>query len=247
MNKILNIDIPRDNRKTILDKILKGQLPKNTFTHIVSLNPEILYLTYKSKLFKEIVKSAKIKLIDGIGIVIAAQILGIKAGERYTGVDFINDVSSSNKVGRLRLVFLGGRGKLAESLANCYSNKYAQNSFFGLQGIKNIKKIKKSENDKIFSIIAQVKPHFLFVSFGSPFQEIWIWENKSKLKGIICMGVGGAFDFLSGNIKRAPKFIQKIGLEWLYRLLRQPWRIKRQTRLIKFMYLVFKQKMFKSK
>lgn len=247
MNKILNIDISTDNKKIILDKILNGQLRRNRFFHIVSLNPEILYLTYKNKLFKEVVRKSQIKIIDGIGVVLAAKILNIKAGERYTGVDLVKDIVSSTLVERLRVVFIGGRDNLAEELADCYNKEYAQNTFFVVQGIKNIKKVKKSENDKIFSIITDIKPHFLFVAFGSPYQEIWLWKNRSKLKGIICMGVGGALDFLYGNVKRAPEFLRKIGLEWLYRLIKQPWRIIRQTRFIKFISLVMKQRLFEAK
>lgn len=82
----------------------------------------------------------------------------------------------------------------------------------------------------------------LFVAFGSPKQEIWIAENLDKLPVRVAIGVGGAFDFVSGKVKRAPVWVRKIGLEWLFRLILQPWRIKRQLRLFKFVFLVLGEK-----
>lgn len=82
----------------------------------------------------------------------------------------------------------------------------------------------------------------LFVAFGAPKQEFWIEENLSKIPVKVAIGVGGAFDYLSGKVPRAPKFLRSIGLEWLFRLVVQPWRIKRQLSLLKFVYLVMKER-----
>lgn len=83
----------------------------------------------------------------------------------------------------------------------------------------------------------------LFVAFGAPKQEFWISENLEKLPVKIAVGVGGAFDYISGKTPRAPGFIRNIGLEWLFRLIVQPWRIKRQVALLEFAWLVIKQKL----
>jgi len=83
----------------------------------------------------------------------------------------------------------------------------------------------------------------IFVAFGSPAQELWLYKHRGKFKGIVCMGVGQGFDVLSGQVKRAPLLLRKIGLEWLYRLITQPWRWRRQLRLVKFLWLVFKEKL----
>lgn len=92
------------------------------------------------------------------------------------------------------------------------------------------------------SFVSIPKVDILFVAFGSPKQEIWIHENLPKLPVKVAIGVGGAFDLISGKIKRAPLWIQKAGLEWLFRLFNQPWRAKRQIALIKFIYLVLKER-----
>jgi len=83
----------------------------------------------------------------------------------------------------------------------------------------------------------------LFVAFGAPKQEFWISENLDKIPVKIAIGVGGAFDYISGKIPRAPFFVRKLGMEWLFRLLVQPWRIKRQLSLIEFAWLVIKEKL----
>jgi len=241
-NKLLGVELPTDTKKDILDKIEKYTLAKSSFVHIVSLNPENLVVARHDELFKKIIATAQIKIVDGVGIVIAAQMLNISVGSRIPGVDLVESLIKQSSVGRLRVVLIGGKDNLAESLADCYSHKYPHTTYIGLKGIENIKNPKKSEIEQIFSIITDIKPHLLFVSFGSPFQEKWIWKNRKRLKGIVCMGVGGSFDYLSGVIKRPPVVLRKVGLEWFYRLIIQPWRWKRQLRLISFMWLVLKQK-----
>lgn len=86
----------------------------------------------------------------------------------------------------------------------------------------------------------------LFVAFGAPKQEFWISEYLEKIPVKIAIGVGGAFDYISGKTPRAPLFLQNIGLEWLFRLIMQPWRIKRQLSLLQFIWLVIKEKLSKN-
>jgi len=146
---------------------------------------------------------------------------------------------------RLRVLMIGGKGNLAHELAECYLSKYTEAKFKGIQGIENIQNPNKDEEDKISSIVIAYKPQLVFVAFGSPDQELWIDHHKKEFANCIIMGVGGAFDYLSGKVLRPPTFIQKIGLEWLFRLFRQPWRWRRQLRLIKFIWLIIKQKVKK--
>lgn len=86
------------------------------------------------------------------------------------------------------------------------------------------------------------KVDILFVAFGSPKQELWIAKNLKNIPATVSIGVGGAFDFVSGKVPRSPKILRKLGLEWLFRLIIQPWRIKRQLSLITFVFLVLKEK-----
>lgn len=244
-NQILGISILSETKSNILENILKYTEHPAGFFHVVSLNPENLVVAVGDRVFKRVIETAQIKIVDGIGVVMAGRWLDIQVGERVTGVGLMEELLKRASDRRLRVLMIGGKGKLADELSQCYFTKYPKAKFKGLQGIANIKKPTKEEEDKIFSIVAAYKPHLIFVAFGSPDQELWIDRHKRQLTGSVIMGVGGAFDYLSGKIIRPPVFIQKIGLEWFYRLVRQPWRWRRQLRLLKFIWLVLKEKLGK--
>lgn len=245
-NSILNISINPESKKSILEKILLYIHNPTGFFHIVSLNPENIVITTENKLFKKIVETAQIKIIDGTGIVVAGRWLGIEVGEKVTGVDLMGELIKMASDRRLRVLMIGGKENLALKLAECYNDQLPEAMFRGIQGIKNIQRPNKDEENKVFSIVTTYKPHLVFVAFGSPMQELWIGRHKKEFTNCVVLGVGGAFDYLSGNVSRAPIFFQKNGLEWLIRLVNQPWRWKRQLRLIKFIYLVLKQKVITS-
>jgi len=241
-NKIVGITITSESKQTVLEKILKYVDKPSGFFHIVSLNPENLVIAKEIDSFKRAIETSQIKIIDGVGIVLTGRWLGVQIGERVTGVNLMEELIKVASDRRLRVLMIGGKPYLADSLAKCYQEKYPKAKFLGTIGIKNIKKPTKSEEEVISSIVVGYKPHFVFVAFGSPDQELWIGRHKKILSGRVVIGVGGAFDYLSNNIKRAPVVIQKIGMEWLYRLVIQPWRWKRQLKLIKFVWLVIRQK-----
>lgn len=234
--------IPNRTRKSTLEKILKYIKSPRGFFHIVSLNPENMVVGMQNRTFKRVIKSAQLTIIDGVGIEIAAQMLNIEAGERYPGVDLMNNLISHISNMSLTVLFLGGQTNLAEELAKCYHQNYPQTTFIGIQGIKNIKKPTREEEKEISRIVRVSKPQMVFVAFGSPAQEVWIYKNKRLLSGRVCMGVGGAFDYLTGRIQRPKTLFRTWGMEWLVRLIRQPWRAFRQLRLIIFIYFVIKQK-----
>mgnify|MGYP001557829524 CR=1 FL=1 len=241
-NKLLGITIFPETKSTVLEKILLYIDKPTSFFHIVSLNPENMVITTENKSFKKVIQTAQIKITDGVGIVLAGRWLGIKVGERMTGVELMENLLKVASDRRLRVLMIGGKENLALRLSQCYSKKFSEAKFKGVQGIEDIKNPTEDEEAKIFSIVADYKPHLVFVTFGSPDQELWIERHKKKLSNCVVMGVGGAFDYLSGEINRAPVFIQKIGLEWLFRLVNQPWRWKRQKRLLKFIRLIICQK-----
>lgn len=242
-SELLSIPIPTASKKDILEKIKKYVKKRGDFIHIVSLNPEIMIIAQENKKFKEVVRSAQMRIIDGVGIILACRILGINYGERFSGVDLMEELLALAGELCLRVVLIGGKDNLANSLANCYQKKYSQAKFFGLEGIKDIKNPKKDEEEKIFYIVSYFKPHLVFVAFGSPDQELWIERHKDKFKRSIVMGVGGAFDYLGGKVPRSPKILRLLGLEWLFRLIIQPWRYKRQLRLLKFIFFILKERL----
>lgn len=237
-NKILGITIRPESKSSILDKILLYIGKPTGNLHIVSLNPENMVLATKNDLFKKVIETAQIKIVDGIGIVLAGRWLNIDVGERVTGVGLMEELINMASERRLRVLMIGGKENLALELAECYGTHFPEAKFKGVQGIVNIKNPTKDEEDAIFSIVAAYKPHLIFVAFGSPYQELWIERHKRKFVGCVVMGVGGSFDYLSGKVIRPPVFIQKIGFEWLFRLLQQPWRWRRQLKLLEFIRLI---------
>jgi len=239
IKNFLRIKIFAQNKKNTLEKIKKYIKKNNQFCHIVSLNPENLVIAKENKKFKKVIETAQIQIIDGVGMILASRLLCVSVGERYPGVDLVIDLLNLSSKMRLRVLLIGARSNLAKRLANCYQKKYSPAKFFGLEGILDIKNPKKEEEEKIFSIVSDFKPHLVLVAFGSPDQELWIERHKKEFKNCVVMGVGGAFDFLGGVVPRAPLFLRRLGLEWLFRLLVQPWRWRRQLRLLKFLWLIF--------
>ncbi len=240
--KLLNLELFPSDRKIALEKIKKYIEDPKGFFHVVSINPEIAIIARKNLLFRKVVNMAQMQIIDGFGTLLAGQILGFSLPSRLAGVDLMQEVIRLAE-GRLTVMLIGGKGNLAKTLADCYNSQYAEGNYVGIEGIKNVARPTKKEEEAIFSIVSDRKPRILLVAFGSPYQELWLWKNRHKLTGVVCIGVGGAFDYLSGRIRRAPNFMRNLGLEWLYRLIRQPWRLRRQFRLVEFVYLVLKQRL----
>jgi N-acetylglucosaminyldiphosphoundecaprenol N-acetyl-beta-D-mannosaminyltransferase len=241
--KFLNISLQTYSQKTILEKMREFILNPGKMKHIVSINPENMVVAQENEDFRLSLESADLHLIDGIGIIWACWFLGQLSGERFAGVDFMQKSIDELSNRSSRVLFLGGKPGIAERLAVCFQKKYPRLTCMGIEGGQNIKN--DSTGSKTASILQKIhafKPHVIFISFGSPTQELWVWHNREALCGTVCVGVGGAFDFIAGTVSRAPVFIRQVGLEWLYRLVVQPWRWKRQLRLFTFIVLVLQQK-----
>lgn len=242
-NQLLGVTLQNNTKVSILEQIRKNIEHPSDFFHIVSLNPENLVVAQHDHQFQALLEAGNVKLADGNGIILAAKMLGLVAGERVTGVELTEELLDLAGRMRLRVLLIGGRPNLAIELANCYQKKYPEASFKGTEGIKNIHKpTDHDEEQHLKHIVADTRPQIILMSFGSPFQEKWLYNHRHELKGIICMGVGGSFDFIAGTVKRAPRWIRMLGFEWLFRLIQEPWRWKRQLRLLTFIKLVLKQK-----
>jgi N-acetylglucosaminyldiphosphoundecaprenol N-acetyl-beta-D-mannosaminyltransferase len=207
------------------------------FAHIISLNPENMVEATENLAFRRAYDRAELVLADGVGITIAAKILHISCGERIAGVDLMRELIHTYP--QKRIAFVGGLLNVAQKTLDYFMNET------GTQGAhwKAFPDVDPSDPFLIEYIISE-KPDLLFVAFGSPKQELWIEKHRNKLQGTVCIGVGQAFDVYGGMVKRAPRLMQALGLEWLYRLLTQPWRWRRQLRLLKFIYLVIGYRLF---
>jgi N-acetylglucosaminyldiphosphoundecaprenol N-acetyl-beta-D-mannosaminyltransferase len=214
-----------------IEKIVKNTPGKH---YLVTPNPEILVMASVDIRYKNALNGADLALADGVGVILASWLLGNRIRHRIAGVDLVENVVKHVAEKPITVGFLGGGPGIAVKTADCLKKKYpglrVGLTFEGKPDNQTIQQIKDSKTD------------ILFVAFGSPQQEIWISENIEKLPAKISIGVGGAFDFISGRVNRAPLWMRKIGLEWLFRLFVQPWRIRRQLSLLTFIYLVFKKR-----
>jgi N-acetylglucosaminyldiphosphoundecaprenol N-acetyl-beta-D-mannosaminyltransferase len=230
---------------------------------IMTTNSEHIVLSQNDYRFKKIINQSTLSTADGSGVVWAARILDqtkktmIKY-QRLSGIDLMTALCRLAAKKKWRVFLLGGKNNVAAQAAEKLKKfNYPIRSVFGykdgplrqslkidyFQGPKNIKKETKAERRLAIKAINKFKPHLLFVAYGTPMQEKWIAANLKKLKVKVAMGVGGAFDILAGRVKRAPRRMRKMGLEWSWRLICQPWRWRRQLRLIKFVFLVLKEKL----
>lgn len=225
---LLGVGFTASPHKKILEYIDKSLKNTNEKYYIVTPNPELLMLARDNAEYKKILNEAKIALADGVGVTIASRLLGKGHLERLAGVDLVDFLSREASVWGFTTGYLGAQANVAEETADCLQKKYSGLKVsFAKNELKDIKKMPKTD--------------ILFVAFGSPKQEIWIKSNLSKLPVKIAVGVGGSFDMISGRVPRAPKLIRDLGFEWLFRLIIQPWRIKRQLKLISFSFWVFKE------
>jgi len=187
--------------------------------YFVTPNPEFIVYAQKDNEFKEILNGAKISLPDGAGLVIASVLKYHKKIKRLPGTDMVEFIVQKLASQKIRTVFFGGLDDAALRAAEIMRKKYGNENIFGFP------------DGTLNETIRDVNPQIVFVGTGSPKQEKWIVENMKNIpSGKIFMGVGGAFDFISGKVKRAPKIVRDMGLEWLFRLILQPFRWKRAVR-----------------
>ena len=199
---------------------------------VVTPNPEIVWGCRTDPAVMEAVASADLILADGIGIIKAAKKLGRELPCRVTGADWFSAMLAACAENGKRVFFLGGKPGVAEKAAeNCPNVNVCGTHDGYFKG-----------DTLVLQLIKDAKPDFLAVCLGTPKQELWMKRNREALSGILMAGLGGSLDVLAGTVKRAPKWIQTIGMEWLYRALRQPSRIKRLFVIPKFQRAVRKQK-----
>lgn len=215
------------------------------FLTIATPNPEQIIQAEEDFEFKQTLSEFDLFLPDGQGVVSASKILGKPLTERIAGIDVVSDLLVKMKEENWTGLIVGGKGyesrKVADSEDNFFEIKISNTPLFWY---KDFDRNEAADTEDILNWVKKHTPTFIFVALGAPYQENWIIKQREELEkaGVKCaMVVGGAFDVLSGELKRAPETIQELGLEWGWRLLQQPSRWRRQLRLAKFAKLVFQQ------
>ncbi len=229
--KILGISVTTDSKKNILEDIEK-YLEKSSEKPLIiaTPNPEQIVEAQSDPLFAKILNQADVSLPDGIGLALA---MGIK---RIPGVEFMEDLVASAAKRGYPIGLIGGRAGVAVEALECLSRRTS-----GLKGWAfdpgNIDLSTLGDLGNVCEKIRKTNTRLVFVGLGAPKQEYYI-ARLARQYPMVMMSVGGAFDMIAGKTPRAPFFFRAIGVEWLWRLLREPWRWRRQVALVKFLWLL---------
>lgn len=235
--QVLGIKIDDINIDQALE-VVKGWLSKGGKHYIVTPNPEILVMAQKDEELKKVINKADLTTPDGVGLRLSGDIVC-----NTPGIDLMEAIIKYVSEKGLTIGLLGGRDKVAEEVAKRLSRKYPNLKISFARSGDEVDQMGNVLSSKYYGKKHNTKyiipnTDLLFVAFGPPKQEKWIAKNLTNLDVKVAMGVGGAFDYLSGRVPRAPKWFRNIGLEWLFRLIVQPRRIKRQTALLKYLFLL---------
>jgi N-acetylglucosaminyldiphosphoundecaprenol N-acetyl-beta-D-mannosaminyltransferase len=206
---------------------------------VVTVNPEFVMVAQHDPDFYVTINEADLSLPDGMGLLWASRVLGQPLRERVAGSDTVPLIARLANVKGYRLYLLGAAPGVAEAAADVLRKENPQLIIAGTYAGSP----RPEEEDAIVARIKQASPDFIFVAYGAPRQDLWIRRNLARLQVPVCMGVGGSLDFIAGVTKRAPLWMRNSGVEWLYRLIQQPWRWRRMARLPVFAYQVLLQRM----
>ena len=174
---------------------------------------------------------------DGVGLLWAAKRLNTPLPERVTGSDGVPIIAERAAKEGWKLFLLGAGEGIAQKTAEILQARYPGLQIAGVYSGSP----RAEEEANIVERVNASGADILFVAYGAPEQDKWIARNAPRLNTAMAMGVGGSFDFIAGIVPRAPRTMQRLGLEWLYRLIIQPWRIKRMMRLPRFVWAVFRR------
>lgn len=228
--------IYKDTTKNFLN-IIQNKIKNQEKMFIVTANPETFMYGTKNKEFNQLLCDEQTTIVcDGSAIKVVGNMLGYKIKERITGIDvaqLLLDIANEKK---LSIYLFGAQEEVIEKLNSVIQEKYPEAHVVGYSNGYVAKK------DQVFQEIKKLNPDIVMVALGIPAQEKLIYKHLNDFKKGIFIGVGGSFDCLSGIKKRAPKIFSKLYLEWLYRIILEPRRLKRfWDNNVKFIFKAFKE------
>lgn len=233
--EVLGVPIDRLTFAELLDQIGAWIAEAGAARLICTANPELVMLAQRDVLFYTILRRAALVTADGVGLLWAARYLGVPLPERVTGSDGLPLIAARAAREGWRLFLLGAAEGVAAQAAEKLRQRHPTLHIVGTHSGDP----SPEREDEIVALINAAQADILFVAYGSPQQEKWLARNLARLEVRVALGVGGAFDFVAGKAQRAPLWMQQAGLEWLHRLIKQPWRVRRMvSRLPRFVVAV---------
>jgi N-acetylglucosaminyldiphosphoundecaprenol N-acetyl-beta-D-mannosaminyltransferase len=197
---------------------------------VVTVNPEIVMSAHADTAVRDLINDADLVLPDGIGIVWATRLRGRRVAGRVTGTDMLMSLAEMAAARDWRLFLLGAASGVAEAAAERLRARFPNLAIAGVHAGTPA----PEDDEHSTGLIRAGKADIVCVAYGSPAQERWIARNRGQLGAAVALGVGGALDFFAERVPRAPRWMRESGLEWAYRLMREPWRWRRMLALPRF-------------
>jgi len=217
------------------ESMMKGHHP----CAILAVNPEKVIRAQQDGKLLDQLRSADLLIPDGIGVVLAARLLGLSHAERVPGSELMPKLCEQAALKGYTVFLFGASAEVNQRAVAVLQDRYPGIRIVGSQHGY----VKEEEMPSVIARINEFQPDLLFVALGSPHQELWMAHYLPQLKVKVCQGVGGTFDVIAGHVRRAPKVFRSLHLEWFYRLLSNPSRIRRQTALPTFAYRILKERL----
>lgn len=235
--RILGVPVDAITYEVLLEVIDRWIKERKGARHVCTVNPEFIMIAQRDAIFFNILNRAEFCLADGVGLLWASRHLGQPLPQRVTGSDGVPIIAEHAAAQGWKIFFLGAAEGVAARAAEILQGRYPALIVAGAHSGSP----SEAEEDDLVAMVNASGADILFVAYGAPEQDKWIARNLPRLNVAMAMGVGGSLDFVAGVVPRAPQWMRDRGLEWLYRLIRQPWRLRRMLRLPRFVFAVFRQ------
>lgn len=231
----LGVDVAPLTYKQVVKEITH-RIEQNEQSTVIAVNPEKIMKSQTDETLRSLINGSTFQIPDGVGVLLASKLKGGNITSRVTGVEMMGYLLHLAEQKGLRVFFYGAK---EEVVSKAIETIQIEHPNLVVAGYENGY---EQDNEKIVKHIQDTEADMLFVALGSPKQELWIREHKDELPVKVFQGVGGSFDVWAGNVERAPEFFRNYGMEWLYRLIKEPKRFKRQLALPKFLYAIVRSK-----
>jgi len=218
-----------------------GLVERGGSHRVITLNPELLYRAQFDRRLMEMIRRADLVTADGVGIVWAARLAGRPVPERVTGIDLMLRLAGRAAEAGWRVFLLGAAPGVAEKAGSELCRLFPGLVVAGTHHGYFLEK----DSPEVAKAVRRARADLLFVGMGAPRQELWLEEHLPATGAAVGMGVGGSLDVLAGVARRAPEWVQRLGAEWLYRLVKEPSRWRRQLVLPLFAWLVVRRYVLK--
>lgn len=235
--RILGVRVHRVRMADALQKI-EQLIQRREPSLVITADANAILIALEDTEFRQLLETAPLVTADGAGLTWAGKRLGQPFPERVSGVDMVEQLTRLSHEKGYRLYFLGAAPGVAEKAAQNLLQKYPNAQIVGVQHGY----FQATDEPAIVAQVAAARPDVLLVGMGMPRQEKWAWKHRLALGVPVMIGVGGSFDVYGGVVKRAPRWMQRLGCEWLWRLLQDPRKIKKVRNLPRFAWQVWRAK-----